>query len=223
MTDFTTARANMVESQIRPNAVTDRRVIDAFADIAREAFVPKSLQAIAYMDEDIPIRDASSAGERHLMLPMVLARLVQLAEIEAGDVVLDVGCCLGYSTAILARLADAVVSLECDEDMANAAIEILVDQGVDNAAVVTGPLNEGYPSQGPYDAIVLNGSVPSVPESLLRQLKDGGRLVAVVTEGALGRARLFIRHGDVFAERVAFDATVAPLPGFDVREPAFVF
>jgi protein-L-isoaspartate(D-aspartate) O-methyltransferase len=197
-------------------------VIDAFAAIPREAYVPKSMQSIAYMDEDIVVGDTDGAA-RYLIHSMVLARLLQLADITAQDVVLDVGCCLGYSTAVLARLADAVVSLECDEDMAACAIEFLVEQGVDNAAVVTGPLNQGYKSQGPYDAIVLNGSVPSVPEILLQQLRDGGRLVAVVSEGALGRARVFIRHGDIFAERIAFDATVAPLPGFAVDEPAFVF
>ena len=223
MIDYATARANMVESQIRPNAVTNRRVIDAFSDVPREAYVPKPMQATAYMDEDVPLTQAAGHAVRCLMQPMVLARLVQLAEITAEDVVLDVGCSLGYSTAILARLADAVVSLESDEDMAAAAIDILVEQGVDNAAVVTGPLNEGYQSQGPYDVIVLNGSVPAVPEALLEQLKEGGRLVAVVTEGALGRAHLFMRHGDMFAERIAFDATVAPLPDFAADEPAFVF
>lgn len=220
--DYTTARANMVESQIRPNAVTARRVINAFDEIPREAYVPKSVQAIAYMDEDIAVGKADGAT-RYLIQSMVLARLLQLADISAQDVVLDVGCCLGYSAAVLARLADAVVSLECDEDMAACAGENLVTQGVDNAAVVTGPLNQGYPSQGPYDAIVLNGAVPSVPKALLEQLKEGGRLVAIVSEGALGRAHLFVRHGDVFAERIAFDATVAPLPGFVADTPAFVF
>lgn len=222
MIDYSTARSNMVESQIRPNAVTARSVIDAFAEVPREAYVPKSAQSIAYMDEDIAV-GLTDGTPRFVMHSMVQARLLQLAEIAQDNVVLDVGCCLGYSTAVLAQLADAVVALESDEDMAASAGDILVEQGVDNAAVVSGPLNEGYKTQGPYDAIVLNGSVPSVPRVLLEQLSEGGRLVAVISEGALGRAHLFIRHGDVFAERIAFDATIAPLPGFTVDEPAFVF
>ncbi len=222
MIDYATARSNMVESQIRPNAVTDRSVIDAFAVVPREAYVPKPVQSIAYVDEDILVGQTAGAA-RYMMHSMILARLLQLAEIKSSDVVLDVGCCLGYSSAVLAQLADAVVSLECDEDMAASAVDVLVEQGVDNAAVVTGPLNEGYKTQGPYDAIILNGSVPSVPKQILEQLSEGGRLVAVMSEGALGRAHLFIRHGDVFAERVAFDATIAPLPGFAAEETAFVF
>ncbi len=222
MIDYSTARSNMVESQIRPNAVTARSVIDAFAEVPREAYVPKSAQSIAYMDEDIAV-GLTDGTPRFVMHSMIQARLLQLAEIAPDNVVLDVGCCLGYSTAVLAQLADAVVALESDEDMAASAGDILVEQGVDNAAVVTGALNEGYKTQGPYDAIVLNGSVPSVPRALLEQLSEGGRLVAVISEGALGRAHLFIRHGDVFAERIAFDATIAPLPGFAVDEPAFVF
>lgn len=222
MIDYATARSNMVESQIRPNAVTARNVIDAFAEIPREAYAPKSVQSIAYMDEDVPVGRTDDAA-RYMMRSMVLAQLLQLADITPQDVVLDVGCCLGYSSAVMAQIADAVVSLECNEEMAASAADILVEQGVDNAAVVTGPLNDGYRSQGPYDAIILNGSVPSVPKGLLEQLAEGGRLVAVISEGALGRAHLFIRHGDVFAERIAFDATIAPLPGFAADEPAFVF
>lgn len=222
MIDYTTARANMVESQIRPNAVTDRRLIDAFADVPREVYVPREFQSMAYMDEDMPIRQADGTL-RFLVNPMVQARLFQLAEIGPGDVVLDVGCGLGYSSAILARLAEAVVSLECDEDMAARANDTLSEQGVDNAAVVTGSLAAGYESQGPYDAIVLNGSVPSVPQPLLDQLNEDGRLVAVISEGALGRAHLYIRKGTAFAQRTAFDATIPPLPGFAAAEPAFVF
>lgn len=224
MIDFSTARDNMVESQIRPNGVTDRKVIDAMADVPREAFLPKAVQSLAYMDEDIAITPTSrDGGQRHLIAPMTFARLVQLAEIGSNDLVLDVGCALGYSSAVLARIADAVVSLECDEELAREAVEIMIEHNVDNAAVVTGPLKQGYGSEGPYDAIVLNGAVPAIPEELLQQLKDGGRLVAVVGEGALGRAHLVIRHGEVFAEKVAFDATIAALPGFASEQPAFVF
>ena len=224
MIDFDIARANMVESQVRPNSVTDRSLIDAIAAVPREAFVPHAVQALAYMDEDVTLAPAADGRiARHLMQPMIFAQLVQLAGIQRGDLILDVGCGLGYSSAVLARIADAVVALECDEGMAQAAADILVDQSVDNAAVVTGVLNEGYPSEGPYDAIVLNGAVSEVPQALLEQLKEEGRLVAIIGEGPLGRAHLFKRNGDVFAEKIAFDATVEALPGFTDTEPVFAF
>jgi protein-L-isoaspartate(D-aspartate) O-methyltransferase len=222
MIDYSIARMNMVESQIRPNSVTDRRIIDAMGEVPREAYLPPSMRPLAYMDEDIELEDA--AGQmRHLVQPMVFARLVHLADIGASDLVLDIGCGLGYSSAVLARLADSVVALECDEAFAARASETLGEQGADNAAVVTGPLAEGYADEAPYDAIVFDGSVPAVPQAILHQLKPGGRLVAVVSQGPLGRAHLFVRHGDVFADRVVFDATIPPLPGFAADEPAFVF
>lgn len=224
MIDFSIARENMVESQIRPNGVTDRKVIDAMADIPREAFLPKSVQPLAYMDEDVTVSTGPEpSARRTLMEPMSFARLIQLAEVKSGDLVLDVGCCLGYSSAVLARIADAVVALESDEDLAASAVDILVEQNVDNAAVVTGPLADGFSSEGPYDAIILNGAVPEVPAQLLEQLKQGGRLVAVVADGTVGRMQVFIRNGDIFAEKIGFNATVASLPGFAKKDPAFVF
>ncbi len=222
MIDFAIARLNMVESQVRPSSVTDRRVIDAMATIPREAYLPQSLRHLAYMDQDIPL-EGSDGETRYLMHPRVFAKLAQLAEVSKGDVVLDVGCGGGYSTAVLASMSEAVVALECDEALSAQAIETTIEQGVDNAAVVTGPLNEGYAGEGPYDVIVLSGAVREVPRSLLEQLKERGRLVAVVGDGPVGRACLFVRHGDVFAEKTAFDAKVGPLPGFAASEPEFVF
>ncbi len=222
MTDFKTARHNMVESQVRPSSVTDRRLIDAMATIPREAYLPMAHKALAYMDEDIAL-DTDDGGRRHLMQPMMFAKLAQLAEVGAEDLVLDVGSGLGYSSAILATLADSVVSLECDEGFAGQAIDTLTDQGIDNCAIVTGELLAGYADEGPYDVIFLNGAVSAVPEVLIEQLKPGGRLVAVVGVGPLGRAHLFVRHGEVVAEKIAFDATIPPLPESAPAEPAFVF
>lgn len=223
MTDFKAARLNMVESQVRCNAVTDTRVIQAVSDIPRERFVPQSCQGYAYMDEDLKIADGGhEGGARYLMEPRVFGKLVQLAEVDSSDLVLDIGSGTGYSAAVLARLGSAVVSLECDEDLAKRASTTLNDLGIDNAAVVTGTLEQGYADQAPYDVIFFNGSVEEVPEAILDQLKDDGRLVAVVGDETAGSAMVFVRAGDDVSGRKAFDALVQPLPGFQ-REKSFVF
>ncbi|MEP2829076.1 protein-L-isoaspartate O-methyltransferase [Parvibaculum sp.] len=220
MTDFAAARHNMVESQVRVNSVTDERIIDAIADIPRERFVPTARQGIAYMDEDVKIVDGTPP--RFLMEPRVFAKLVQLAEIGNDDLVLDVGCGTGYSTAVLSRIAGTVVALECDEALAAQAGATLSDLSVDNAVVVTGALPEGYAKQAPYDVIFINGMVSSVPESLQKQLREDGRLVCVLGDGVSGRARLYVRSGGSFSGRDAFDANVRFLPGFEPVE-SFVF
>lgn len=220
MTDFAAARLNMVESQVRVNAVTDERLIAAMAAVPRERFVPLSRQGIAYMDEDIRISDGKTP--RFLMEPRVFAKLVQLAGVSADDLVLDVGCSTGYSTAVLSRLAGTAVGVECDENLAAQAGATLSDLGVDNAVIVAGPLAEGYVKQAPYDVIFMNGMVSSVPETLQKQLRENGRLVTVVGDGVSGRARLYIRSRTGFSGRDAFDANVRFLPGFEPVE-SFVF
>lgn len=218
MPAYDAARANMVENQVRPNKVTDDRVLDAMAAVPRELFVPRKFAGIAYVDEDIAV----SAG-RYLMEPMVLARLLQAASIKPGDVVLDIGCATGYSTAVLARLADTVVAIESDADLAETAVALMTELDADNTAVVTGELREGYANQAPYDVIVLGGAVDEVPQALSDQLVEGGRLVAVVTGGnAVGRATLMRRMHGGLSSRILFDASVPPLPGFAL-EKGFVF
>lgn len=223
MDEMAAARLNMVESQIRPNAVTDRRIIEAMLDIPREVFVPASLRSLAYMDDEVPVEPLGGMIQpRSLMSPMALARLIQLADVHADDLVLDVGCTTGYSTAILARMAGAVIGLEVDEDLAALAGTTLSELEADNADVAVGPLTKGAPDEGPYDVIVLQGSIPHEPEELLAQLKDGGRLVAVVRGNAVSRAMLFERVGTDISSRRAFDCAAPPLPGFEER-PVFVF
>ena len=225
MMDFALARRNMVESQIRTNDVTDHRLIAAFLETPREPFVPAAMRELAYIDEDIPLTDPdpeAGGGRRWLMEPMPFARLVSLAEIRPSDLVLDIGCGTGYSAAILARLAESVVGIESDAALAEVADARLIEMAVGNAAIITGPMNEGYPSQGPYDVIVLEGAVGAVPDGVLSQLRDGGRLVAAVTSGPVGKATLFCSSGGEISSRVAFDINIHPLPGFE-KKPEFVF
>ena len=209
--EYSAARHSMVESQLRTNRVTDPALIAALESVPRENFVPKQMSGAAYIDGIIPI-----GNRRALMEPMVFARLVQGAEIKAADVVLDVGCASGYSAAVLAPLASTVVALESDSELAGRASAALAALKVDNVAVVTGTLAEGDAAHGPYDAIVVEGQIPSVPPALLDQLADGGRLVAVIDDDGLGRATLFIRTGAVISHRVIFDAVAPRLPGFAV-------
>jgi protein-L-isoaspartate(D-aspartate) O-methyltransferase len=223
MADLSIARRTMVDGQIRTVDVTDHALLAAMGEIPRERFVPGRLRTLAYLDRDLPVGEARGSQEaRYLMAPGPFARLVQAAEIDSEDVVLDVGCGTGYSAAVLGRLASSVVALESDPVLAQFANEALSGLGIDNVAVVTGPLENGYPSEGPYDVIVLEGAVETVPQSLLQQLKEDGRLVGVLGYGRTGRATVYERSGEGISARTVFDANVAPLPGF--RKPkAFVF
>lgn len=223
MSDFARARLNMVESQIRPNGVNDPRIVRAMLDVPREAFVPPSMRPLAYIDLEVQVRPAGrDMPARRAMAPLPLARLIQLANVGGGDIVLDVGCATGYSTAILSRLGEAVVALECEPALAEAAGKTLDELGVDNAAVITGPLTEGCAAEGPFDVIVLGGAVAEGPRTLLEQLKPGGRLVAILDEAGVGRGYVYERVGDGFGRRPAFEAGAPPLPGF-ARAPAFEF
>ncbi|MGB5093719.1 MAG: protein-L-isoaspartate O-methyltransferase [Parvibaculum sp.] len=220
MHDFNVSRLNMVESQVRCNGVTDSRVIDAMGSVPRERFVAPAMASLAYMDSCVAIGDGSS--HRHIMEPRVFAKLLQLAAVESDDMVLDVGCGSGYSTAVLAHLAQAVVGLESQSALADAANATLSALNLHNAAVVTGALNEGVAKQGPYDVILINGQVEQIPEALFDQLKEGGRLVAVVGSRTSARARLYVRSDGRISARDDFDAQIAALPGFE-QKTGFVF
>ncbi|WP_241911653.1 protein-L-isoaspartate O-methyltransferase family protein [Telmatospirillum siberiense] len=216
--NYAAARHNMVENQIRTNRITNNAVIDALGKVPREAFVPKQLRGVAYLDEDIDL-----AGGRYLMEPLVFAAMLQAADINPDDVVLDVGCGTGYSAAVLARLSSTVVALESDGEMVVRAGALLAGLSVDNVAVVGGSLTEGDPAHGPYQVIVIEGAVPRIPDRLLRQLTGGGRLVAVLAdETGLGRVTVTTRVGEVFSSRVIVDASVRPLPEFH-RKAEFIF
>jgi len=214
---FTAARRHMVDSQLRPNRVTDDRVVDAMLAVPREAFVPAAYRGVAYMDEDVPL-----AAGRFLLEPLTLGRLLQTAEPVADDVVLDVGGGTGYSAAVLSRLVAKVVALESDPSLTAETPRILAALGVANVTLIGGELEKGAAAHGPYSLIVLNGSVDFIPDELSRQLTDGGRLVAVVMVDGVGEAVIVRRTGDLFARRTVFNANVGHLPGFR-REAGFVF
>lgn len=223
MIDFAELRRGMVDSQVRANDVTDHNIIAAMLELPREEFVPAGLKSLAYIDDDLVLRFAGANGDaRYMMEPMSLARLVQLADVQPGDHVLDVGSGSGYAAALLARLAQQVVAVEEDAELAAAAEANLGRLGVDNAAVMQGRLADGWPAEGPYDVIFLNGSVDEVPAAFAAQLKEGGRLIAVVGRGGAGRACVFTKVDGVLSDRVAFNAAVPPLPGF-AKTPGFVF
>ena len=217
MPDFAAARRSMVDSQLKPNQIVDQRVAQAMAEVPRELFVPETLAAVAYVDEDLPI-----APGRFLMEPIVFARLLQAAAIGPNDIVLDLGCGTGYSTAVLARLANAVVAIEPDPDLRARAETVMAKIGADNTAIVDGDLTIGSPDQGPFDVIFLNGAAEQIPDGLVDQLADGGRLVAVQVRNGVGKTTVFERQGDLVGARELFDAAIPVLPGFASR-PGFVF
>ncbi|MBO6719696.1 MAG: protein-L-isoaspartate O-methyltransferase [Rhizobiaceae bacterium] len=215
--DFQQLRTKMVDGQVRTTDVTDPAVIDAMLSVPREAFVPAARAALAYIDEDVEV-----APGRFLMEPSPFAKLLQLAGVGQGDFVLDVGCATGYSSAVLSHMASSIVALESDEALADKASATLLEKGYDNVAVVTGDLEAGCPDEAPFDVIVLGGAVDFVPDALLGQLRDGGRLVAVVGSGNAAAAHIFLNADGIVTSRRAFNAAVRRLPGFE-RKPEFQF
>lgn len=218
MSVYETARANMIESQLRPNRVTDERVIGAFARLRRELFVPEHLRGVAYVDEDLPLGPG-----RYLMEPMVAARLLQAVMPGAKEAALVVGAGIGYEAALLALLMRSVIALEEDERLARLGRAALVDHRIGSVVYVDGPLAGGHRQRAPYDVIVFSGAVAEIPSDIAAQLGEGGRMAAVLRPGqGVGRATLATRTGGVLAQRVIFDAATPLLPGL-VPKPAFVF
>jgi protein-L-isoaspartate(D-aspartate) O-methyltransferase len=218
MTDFARARRTMVDCQIRPNDVPDSRVVDAFLATERERFVPGDKHVLAYLDRDVPL--GGGRQPRALTSPMVLAKLIHAAGVRPTDRALVVGAASGYSAAILSHLCQSVVALEADESLIALGKSALTE--VANVSLVSGPLEAGVPQSGPYDVILVDGSVEGVPGAVFAQLRDGGRLVAVVGAGRTGRATVYVKSGGDVAGRIAFDAAAPSLPGF-ARPPAFSF
>jgi protein-L-isoaspartate(D-aspartate) O-methyltransferase len=216
--DFALARRMMVDGQILTRDVFDTDLLAAMLEVPRERFVPPDQAGLAYLDRNLPL---TADGSRCLLQPMVLARLLQAADITATDHVFDVGCGTGYSSALLARLAGSVVALEEDKDLATFARRVLAELAP-HVEVVQGPLKGGWPSAGPYDVIVLNGAAEVIPPPLFAQLKDGGRLVGIEGEAPATKARIYRSiRGEISGLEIT-EAAAPLLPGF-ARPPAFVF
>jgi protein-L-isoaspartate(D-aspartate) O-methyltransferase len=210
----------MVDSQIRTNDVTDLRLLDAILSVPRELFVPENRRELAYTDEDVEI--TAGGDKRYVMKPVPLARLIQLADVRPGDVVLEVGCGTAYASAIMSRVAKTVIALDDNAEIGELAKNALAASGCGNVVTVTGPIANGFVANAPYDVVFVNGAVDEVPAALFGQLKEDGRLVAVEGNGNAGVAKLYMKHDGHVAGRKVFNASVKPLPGLR-KEPGFVF
>jgi protein-L-isoaspartate(D-aspartate) O-methyltransferase len=221
MTDFALARRNMIDGQLRPNRVTNSQLLSVIADLPRERFLPTSLRSLAYADDDVPMGNG-----RYLMEPMILARLIQTLQPQPDDRALVVASGAGYGAALLARLVKSVVALESDATLAGSAEQTIRSElGIANVRQVTGKMEAGWPAEAPYDVILIEGGVHHVPQAILDQLVEGGRLgtvIAAPSAGALGVAQLIMKEGGIASGRPIFDAGTPALPGF-VSPPRFTF
>lgn len=212
MTAYSARRVMMVDTQVRPQDVTKFPIIEAMLATPREVYVPAEKREAAYVGENL-----SLGGDRVILEARTLAKMLDAIDIQPGQVVLDLGCGLGYSSAVIARMAEAVVAVEEDEALAAEAQRVLAAEGVDNVAVLAGPLAAGCAKCGPYDAITVQGGVEAVPDSLLAQLKEGGRIAALFMDGPLGAVKIGHKSAGKVTWRFAFNAAAPVLAGFASR------
>lgn len=210
MSDFTARRTMMVDTQVRPSDVTKFPIIEAMLHVPREEFVPNSQREAAYVGENLDL------GEGRVVLEArTLAKMLDAVDVQPSELVLDVGCAFGYSSCVIAQLAQAVIALEEDERLARDATEALSEQNADNVMVQTGDMVSGAAEHAPFDVIILQGGVAQIPQALTDQLKDGGRIAALFVEGELGEVRIGLKTGDSIDWRRAFNAGAPILPGFE--------
>ena len=199
----------MVDTQIRPSDVTKFPIIEAFLSVPREKFVPDGKREAAYIGENFKIGQS-----RVILEPRTLAKLLDALDIRNDELVLDIGPGLGYSSAVISPMAEVVIAVEDDSSMANEAEEILTEVGADTVVIQIGKLEDGAPEHGPYDVIILQGGVEKIPSSILKQLKNGGRVGAIFVEEGLGTAKIGFKLNDKINWRYSFNAAAPVLPGF---------
>ncbi len=210
MTDFAARRIMMVDTQVRPSDVTKFPIIDAMLSVPREDFLPAAKREAAYMGENLDL----GAG-RVMLEPRTLAKMLDALDIANDELVLDVGAAFGYSSAVIAHMAEAVIAVEDDEMMAAEAQEALSNAGADNVMVHVGPLTEGAAQHGPYDVVIVHGGVAHLPQALSDQIKDGGRIACLFMDGALGEVRVGHKLDGKITWRMAFNAGAPVLQGFE--------
>lgn len=213
MSEYAERRTMMVDTQIRPSDVTKFPIIDAMLSVPREAFVPGHLKEAAYMGENLDL-----GGGRVMLDPRTLAKMLDALDLQSGDLVLDIGCGFGYSAAVIARMTEAVVAVEDAEDRVSEAQNTLSEQGADNVIMHEGPLSGGAPEHGPYDVILVQGAVEHVPDVLIDQLKEAGRMACIFVEGALGVVRIGYKYEGEMNWRFSFNAGAPVLDGFGKSE-----
>lgn len=215
MTDYAARRVIMVDTQIRPSDVTKFPIIEAMLAVPREDFVPGDRREAAYAGMNINL-----GGGRVLLEPRTLAKIIDALDIVGNDLVLDIGAGYGYSAAVMARMAEAVVAVEESPEIMEEAQRLLAEVGADNVVLHQASLTDGAPDLGPYDVITIEGAVEHLPQTLIDQLKDGGRMACLFMEGALGVVRIGYKFDGQMNWRFAFHAAAPVLPGFE-RHAAF--
>ena len=200
----------MVDTQVRPSDVTKFPIIDAMLSVLRENFVPRDKREVAYIGENVVLGHA-----RVVLEPRTLAKTLDGLNISKDELVLDIGSGLGYSSALISLLAEAVVALEDDTDWVRESEEAFQEFGADNILVECGALHEGAAKHGPYDVICIQGGVEKIPQKIIDQLKDGGRMACIFVDGALGKAKIGYKLEGSMNWRFAFNAGAPLLRGFE--------
>ncbi|MGC3936386.1 protein-L-isoaspartate O-methyltransferase family protein [Roseobacter sp. EG26] len=217
MTNFAARRTMMVDTQVRPSDVTKFPIIDAMLTIQREDFVPAAKREAAYMGENLDLGEG-----RVLLEPRTLAKMLDALDISRDEMVVDIGAAMGYSSAVIAHMSEAVVAVEESESLSAEAQDALAEAGVDNVVVHMAPLTEGAPQHGPYDVMIVQGGVEELPLGLQDQIKEGGRVACLFMDGALGEVRIGYKREGEISWRRSFNAGAPVLAGF-TREQAFEF
>ncbi len=212
MADYAQRRKMMVDTQVRPAEVTKFPIIAAMLQVPREAFLPSERSEAAYISENVPL-----VGNRVLLEPRTFAKMLDALALTDEMLVLDVGSGYGYSAAVIARIAEAVVAVEEEPALADEAEGLLSEHGADNVMLHRGPLAEGAAEHGPYDAIIVEGAVEELPRALVDQVKEGGRIACIFEENRLGVVRIGYMLDGHLTWRFGFNAGAPVLPGFEKK------